>query len=237
MSVEARDNSKEDSGIESILTEQDQAIAQLRDAVVRLDPKATELAAQQALRLGVRPLDAIEKGLIPGIKEVGAKFECGEFFLSELVMGAEAFKTGTAVLEPELKRTGGSMKPTGVVVIGTVSGDIHSIGKDIMTTLLTAAGFRVNDLGVDVPVERFVETVRTSIPDVVGMSALMSTTIPIQRDVVGALQAIGVRDKVKVVIGGAATSDAWRKEIGADAWGASANEGVRKVLHLVGSES
>ena len=218
------------------MTDQQDAIAQLRDAVLKLDPKATELAAKQTLRLGINPLDAIENGLIPGIREVGAKFECGEFFLSELVMGAEAFKAGTAILEPELSRTGSSMKPRGVLVLGTVSGDIHSIGKDIMATLLTAAGFKVHDLGVDVPVERFLETVRTSMPNVVGMSALMSTTIPVQRDVISALQACGLRDRVKVVIGGAATSEAWRIEIGADAWGASANEGVRKVGQLISSE-
>jgi corrinoid protein of di/trimethylamine methyltransferase len=217
------------------LTEERNAVTELREAVLRLEPKATELAARRALQLGVRPLDAIENGLIAGIKEVGAKFECGEFFLSELVMGAEAFKAGAAVLEPELRRTGGNIKPAGVIIMGTVSGDIHSIGKDIVTTLLTAAGFKVDDLGVDVPVARFVEAVRTSMPDVVGMSALMSTTIPTQREVIRALQTAGLRDKVKIVIGGAATSDVWRKEIGADAWGASANEGVRKVMQLVGA--
>ena len=212
------------------------AVERLKDAVLKLDPSLVGSEAKEALRLGVDPLDAIEKGLVPGIREVGRRFEAGEFFLIELVMGAEAFKAGVAVLEPQLSGNSKRKKPSGKVVLGSVAGDIHSIGKDILSTLLTANGFEVHDLGVDVPVEKFVEATRTLNPDIIGMSALMTTTAPKQYEVIRSLQTNGLRDKVKIMIGGAATSEAWRAEIGADLWEPTANGAVRKALQIMRAE-
>jgi len=208
----------------------------LSEAVLNRDPKSAELAARGAVREGIDPLEAIEKGLIPGITRVGDNYQSGQFFLPDLVMGGEAFKAGIKILEPELLKLRIKRKSAGTVVLGTVAGDIHSIGKDIVAILLTANGFDVQDLGVDVPVKRFIESVRALKPDILGMSALLSTTIPVQRDVIKALEAEGLRDKVKVIIGGAATSELWSSEIGADAWAPTAVAAVKKAKELMRSE-
>jgi len=222
------------TGHESL--EKEKIVERLSEAVLNLDPRSTEEVAKEAVRMRTDPLEAIEKGLARGIRQVGEKYGAGEFFLSDLIMGGEAFKAGLKVLEPELLRRKIERKSTGTFVLGTVAGDIHSIGKDIVATLLTAAGFEVSDLGVDVPVEKFIESVRALKPDILGMSALMSTTIPTQREVVEALEAAGLRDRVKVMIGGAATSERWGKEIGADAWAATAHEGVEKAKQFLVGE-
>jgi corrinoid protein of di/trimethylamine methyltransferase len=216
--------------------EKKKIIGRLSEAVLDRDPKSTELAAKEAVREGIDPLEAIEKGLISGITGVGDKYETGEFFLPDLVMGGEAFKAGIKILEPELLKLRIKRKSAGTIVLGTVAGDIHSLGKDIVATLLTAAGFEVHDLGVDVPVEKFIESVRALRPDILGISALMSTTIPMQRDIIKALEAEGLRDKVKVIIGGAATSELWRSEIEADDWAATAVEAVKKAKDLMRGE-
>lgn len=174
--------------------------------------------------------------MVEGITAVGDKYQTGEFFLPDLAMGAEAFKAGIKILEPELFKLRKERESVGVIVLGTVAGDIHSLGKDIVATLLTAGGFEVHDVGVDVPIEEFTESVRTFKSGILGMSALMSTTIGRQRDVTKALKVEGLRGKVKVLIGGAATSDLWRKEIEADGWAATAVEGVKKAKQLLGVE-
>jgi len=215
------------------LLEKEKILQRLGDAVLNLEPRLTAEIAKEAVEAGIDPLEAIEKGLAQGIGQVGDRYKDGEYFLPDLIMGGEAFKAGLKVFEPELLRRRTERKPIGVFVIGTVAGDIHSIGKDIVATLLTAIGFKIHDLGVDVPVEKFVESVKGLKPDILGMSALLSTTIPVQRQVIEALQAAGLRDRVKVLIGGAATSERWGKEIGADAWAATADEGVRKAEEFV----
>jgi 5-methyltetrahydrofolate--homocysteine methyltransferase len=208
----------------------------LSKAVSDRDPALTESIAKEAVQKQIDPLEAIQRGLVQGIITVGYKYRTGEFYLADLIMGAEAFKAGMNVLQPELSRLRKESKVVGIVLLGTVAGDIHSLGKDIVATLLTAGGFQVYDIGVDVPIEKFIENVKTLKPDILGMSALMTTSIGQQRDVLKALQTEGLRGKVKVLIGGAATSDPWRIEIGADGWAATAVESVGKAKELARAE-
>ena len=180
------------------------------------------------------PVEAIEEGLGRGVSIVGGRFETGEAFLVELVMAGEAMKAGTEVLMEEIRKRGLSVKKLGSVVIGTVSGDLHDIGKNIVVSMLEAAGFEVIDLGVDVSADAFVDRVRETEPDVLGMSALLSTTAPEQEKVIEALRKAGLRDKVKVIIGGAAASESWGNRINADAYATDAVEAVTKIKSLLG---
>lgn len=210
-------------------------VEKMHEAVVNGNPEWAKEAAMEALNQKMDPLRAIDDGLVRGIREVGERFGKGELFLTELVMAAEAFKAGVHVLEPELSRKNLQMKTIGTFVLGTVAGDIHSIGKDIVGVLLSAAGFMVHDLGVDVPVEKFVQSAREHDAHIIGASALMSTTAPQQKKIVEALRDAGLRDEVKFLIGGAAVSEPWAKEVSADAWALSAYEGVESAKKLMSS--
>jgi len=194
--------------------------------------RAVELA-QEALHLEVPPLEAIDKGYIVGIQKVGELFEKGDFFLPELVMGAEAMQAGLAVLEPELKRRQEERERLGTAVAGTVANDIHEIGKLLVCTMLVANGFDLLDLGADVATETFIEKVRELKPDLLLLSALMTTTMPEQRSVIEALKGAGLREGVKVMVGGAAVTPAWANEIGADGYAENAIEAVEVVKGLV----
>lgn len=197
--------------------------------------QAAELA-RQALAEGLDPLLAIEEGYARGIREVGERFARGEYFLPHLAMGAEAMKAGMAVLEPELARRQAERSTLGRVVIGTVAGDIHEIGKTLVGTMLAASGFTVTDLGVNVPTERFVEAVREQQAHILGLSALLTTTMLAQREVIAALEAAGLRASVKVMVGGAPVTQAWAEEIGADGFAEDAVGAVRKARELLGLE-
>lgn len=190
-------------------------------------------SVEESLKQNIPPLKAIEEGLVKGLREVGTRFGEGELYLTDLIMGAEAFKAALAIFEPELAKENAKMKTVGTVALGTVAGDIHSIGKDIMAVLLSANGFNVNDLGVDVPAKNFIEAAKEYEVDIVGASALMSTTIPEQQRIVEDLKENGLRGKVKFMIGGAGVSERWAKEIGADAWALTSYEGVEKAKRLV----
>ena len=207
---------------------------QLREVVILGEPdQARELAAQ-ALEADIAPLVAIEEALNPGMEVVGDRYESGEYFIPDLVMAAEAMKAAMEVLEPALVARQEQRQVLGTVVIGTVEGDIHEIGKSLVATMLSAAGFQVYDLGVDVPVDEFVKQVRETRANVVGMSALLTTTMLNQEVVIQALEEAGLRDQVKVVIGGAPTSPEWAQTIGADAYAENANEAVGVVKGLLG---
>ncbi|MEM1550264.1 MAG: cobalamin-dependent protein, partial [Candidatus Methanomethylicia archaeon] len=158
----------------------------------------------------------------------------GEIFLTELAIAAEAMKEALKIFEPAILKSGRERKVLGRIVIGTVEGDIHDIGKNIVSTLLMASGFEVIDLGVDVPVEVFVEKVKELKPDILALSALMTTTMIKMVDVIKALEREGLRDKVKVMIGGAPTSKDWAREIGADGHGVDAIEAVEVAKKLIG---
>ncbi|MBK7349566.1 MAG: corrinoid protein [Gemmatimonadetes bacterium] len=215
----------------------EELFAAMRQSVIDGDPDEVRVLAQRALALGIDPLEAINRGFVPGVTHVGEQFGLGEMFLPDLVLGGEAMKAAVAVLEPELARRGAQRESLGTVVLGTVRGDIHEIGKTLVQTMLSASGFQVHDLGVDVPVERFVGAVRELKPHVVGMSALLTTTMPGQRLVIEALEREGLRQQVKVIVGGAPVSQGWATEIGADGYGEDAMRAVTLVKALLGREA
>jgi corrinoid protein of di/trimethylamine methyltransferase len=206
----------------------------LANAILKYDPDAAVEAAKEALDSGVDPVKAIEDGLAKGLRIVGERFGSGEAFLAELVVAAEAMKQALKVLEPAISKSSKEKKTLGKVLIGTVEGDIHDIGKNIVSTLLMVTGFEVIDLGVDVPTQKFVEKVKEVKPHILALSALMTTTMTKMEDVIEALKKEGLRDKVKIIVGGAPTSKKWAEEIGADGHGADAMEAVQVVKKLIG---
>jgi corrinoid protein of di/trimethylamine methyltransferase len=207
---------------------------QLAQAVIEGDQELTVSLTKQALDQGVNPLEIIKQGLTPGIDVVGEKFSCGEYFLPHLVMAGNTFKAALALLEPALKAGGIVRQVSGTVVLGTVAGDIHEIGKSLVGTTLLANGFVVHDLGVDVPTSKFIAAVSETGANLVGLSALLTTTMSIQRKVVQALTEAGLRDQVKVMVGGAPVSMQWAQEIGADGYAEDAVGAVALARRLVG---
>jgi corrinoid protein of di/trimethylamine methyltransferase len=195
--------------------------------------KAAELA-KQAVSQGIDPLDAINKGFVAGVNYVGDQFSCGNMFLPELVMAGEAMKAAVAVLEPELTKRGTERKMLGKVVLCTVEGDIHEIGKTLVGTMLSATGFQVYDMGVDVPVMKVVEKAREVNADIVAMSALLTTTMVHQKDVIEALEDVGLRGRVKVMVGGAPVTQDWVNQIGADGYSEDAIGAARVAKQLLG---
>lgn len=208
---------------------------QLSIAVIDGDEELAVSLTEQALEQGLNPLEIIARGLSPGMDEVGDRFSCGEFFLPHLVMAGNTMKAALAQLEPALKAGGMARETQGTVVLGTVAGDIHEIGKSLVATMLTANGFVVHDLGVDVPPARFVETVRQTGAGLLGLSALLTTTMVVQRKVIEELAEAGLRDQVKVMVGGAPVSSQWAEEIGADGYAEDAAGAVKLARWLVGA--
>lgn len=197
-----------------------------------LPDRARELA-NEALRAQIDPLAAIDQGFKPGMDIVGEGFAAGELFIPDLMMSGEAMKAAIATLEPELMKRRQQRQVLGRVVIGTVQGDIHEIGKTLVATMLSANGFEVHDLGVDVSPQRFVEAVRKVDADVVGLSALLTTTLLNQEAVIINLKEAGLRERVKVVVGGVPASPEWAEEIEADAYAENATVAVKVVRQLV----
>ena len=208
---------------------------EMAQAVIDGLPDRARGLAEEALEAGVDPLEAIDRGFTPGMDVVGAGFANGELFIPDLMMSGEAMKAAIAALEPELMERKQKRQVMGKVVIGTVQGDIHEIGKTLVATMLAANGFEVHDLGVDVPAERFLDKVREVGADVLGLSALLTTTIFYQETVIQQLQEAGLRDQVKVIIGGVPADPEWAEEIGADGYAENATEAVAVVKQLVGS--
>ncbi|MEM1533277.1 MAG: corrinoid protein [Desulfurococcaceae archaeon] len=211
-------------------------IEKLKEAVIAGDRDEAIKISREIVDKGLDPLEALERGLVAGVLEVGEKWVREEVFLADLVMSAEAMKAASEVLKPEIIKRGKVVKKLGKVVIGTVAGDIHDIGKNIVATMLEASGFEVVDLGVDVPTETFIEKVRELKPDVLGLSALLTTTMLEQKNVIEALKREGLRNKVKVIVGGAPVTEEWAKSIGADGYAEDAIRAVRLVKKLLGLE-
>ncbi len=215
----------------------DELFAALRQSVIDGDAVQSATLAQQALDDGVPPLDAIEIGLVPGLSHVGEQFGQGELFLPDMMLAARAMQKALDILEPELQAQSAQRTVVGRVVIGTVKGDIHEIGKNLVGMMLSTSGFEVHDLGVDVAPDRFVEAAREHDADIVGVSALLTTTMAGQRTVVEALVAAGLRDRVRVIVGGAPASESWAQEIGADGYSEDAIGAVALARRLLGNEA
>jgi len=205
----------------------------MRQSIVNGAPETAAELAQQALANGIAPLDAINNGYVRGMHDVGEQFACGEMFLPDMMASAEAMRAAMAVLEPELTRLGTERPMAGVVVLGTTKGDIHEIGKTLVGTLLTAHGFRVHDLGVDVPGERFADKAREVGADIVGVSALLTTTMRNQKSVIESLEKAGLRKRVRVMVGGAPVTRGWATEIGADGYAKDAMSAVALARELM----
>ncbi len=211
------------------------AFQAMRQAVVDGDALAAEAAARAAIEAGIPPLAAIDEGFMPGMQEVGAGFAAGDLFLPDMMLAARAMQRALNVLEPELKKAAVERRVAGRVVIGTVAGDIHEIGKNLVGMLLSTSGFEVHDLGVNVAPERFVEAAREHDADIVGLSALLTTTMTGQRTVIEALEAAGLRPRVKVMVGGAPVTGQWATDIGADGYSEDAMGAVELAKRLVGA--
>jgi len=207
----------------------------LKEAIVNLDFGAIVEAARGAMEAGVDPRVAITEGMVPGMAVVGEKFESGEYFLSELVVAGEVMKDGMKIIDPYIK--GDISTAVERAVICTVEGDYHDIGKNIVITLLGVQGFKVFDLGMDVAAERVVGAVKEHKPAIVGLSALLTTTMLRMGEVVEALKAAGLRDKVRVIVGGTPVTPDFADSIGADHCAVNAMEGVHKCVEwVVGKE-
>jgi corrinoid protein of di/trimethylamine methyltransferase len=213
---------------------QERLYQEMAQSVIAGLPDRARTLAAEALAAGIEPLDAIEEGFKPGMDTVGEAFACGEAFIPDLMMSGEALKAAIAALEPELMARRQQRQVSGKVVIGTVQGDIHEIGKTLVATMLAANGFEVHDLGVDVSPAAFLDAVRRVEPDVVGLSALLTTTLLNQEAVITTLKEAGLRDRVKVIVGGVPASPEWAGEIGADAYAENATDAVRVVKELTG---
>lgn len=207
-------------------------LEKLKQCVASFDEEGVVKVCKEALAAGIAPSRLIVDGMAKGMDVVGAKYEAGEYFLSELIMAGETMTAGMKIVEPMLKN--GAYERIGTVIIGTVSGDVHDIGKNIVAMLLTATGFDVNDLGVDVPANRFLEELRTHRPDIMAMSALLTLAMPEMENVMRKVEEAGLRHNVKlIVVGGTPITEDFAKKIGADAYGPTAVAGVKMCRELM----
>jgi len=207
--------------------------SKLKEGLLSFNPETFFARVNNALKEGMSP-NAVFESLAEALKEIGKKFENGELFLVHLITAGDmAGRAISEILEPLLKAKRKQRKTLGRVVVGTVAGDIHDIGKNIVATMLFSEGFEIVDLGRDVSVEDFVRKVDETHADIVAMSALLSTSLDSQREVINALKTCGIRDKVKVMVGGAPATAEWARQIGADGYGADAMEAVRIAKKLL----
>jgi len=209
----------------------------MRQSIIHGAPDTASNLAQQAVASGLAPLDAIHNGYVPGMHEVGEQFARGQMYLPDMMASAEAMRAAMAVLDPELKKLGEERPMAGVVVLGTTKGDIHEIGKILVGTLLTAHGFRVHDLGVDVSGEEFAAQARELNADIVGVSALLTTTMRNQKTVVEAIEKAGLRSQIKIMVGGAPVTRRWAEEIGADGYAKDAMSAVTLARELIAQKT
>jgi 5-methyltetrahydrofolate--homocysteine methyltransferase len=205
----------------------------LRDNLVDLNFEGVRKAAEDAMNTGIPPVKAIN-GLTEGLKIVGEKFEKKEYFLSELIVATEVMKEGMSVIQPHMK--GKAAKARGKVVLATVQGDSHDIGKSLVGTFLRVSGFDVVDLGVDVPTEKIVDTVKVEKPQILGLSALLTVTMPAMGEVIKQLRTTGLRDHVKVIVGGSPVTKEFADKIGADYRAADAVDGINKCIAWMNSK-
>lgn len=206
-------------------------LQQIADAVISGKAPEVERLVTEGLKQGVKPVDIINCGLIAGMQVIAERFKKNEIYVPEVLIAARAMNTGLGIVKPLISST--DLQPIGRIIIGTVKGDLHDIGKKLVAMMLEGAGFEVIDLGIDVSPEKFVSAVQEHKPDLVGMSALLTTTMPAMAQTVTMLQESGLRDQVKVIIGGAPITDAYAAEIGADGYAADAGSAVDVAKSLV----
>lgn len=206
-------------------------LKQLYDAIVNGDQKQAAAHVQAALDAGLDPIVILNEGMIVAMKHVGKLFEDGEYFVPEMLIAARAMQSGLALLKPRLVQS--NYQPIGKMVLGTVKGDLHDIGKNLVAMMLEGAAFEIIDLGVDVSPERFVNAVKEHQPQLLGLSALLTTTMPSMKTTIDALKTAGLRDSVKVMIGGAPVTEAYAKQIGADAYAPDASRAATLAKLLI----
>jgi 5-methyltetrahydrofolate--homocysteine methyltransferase len=204
----------------------------LTEAVLKGDARMSRWLTEEALKAGVEPLTLLNERLVPAMNEAGRRFECSEFFVPELLLAARAMKASLELIRPILAQRG--TEPIGRAVVGTVKGDLHDVGKNLVASLLEGGGFEVFDLGVNVPPEKFIATVREKNAQIVGLSALLTTTMPSMKLTIDAFEAAGLRDKVMIIIGGAPVTQRFADEIGADGYGENAPMAVALARKCVG---
>lgn len=206
-------------------------LKKLYEAVLNGDSKGSVAITKQAIAEKIDPLELVTTYMIPAMDEVGRRFECSEYFVPELLLSARAMKSALELIRPLLAASG--VQPVGRVVIGTVKGDLHDIGKNLVSSMLEGSGFEVKDLGTDVSPEKFVEAVRESKAQVVCLSSLLTVTMPSMRTTITALENAGLRKQVKVLVGGAPVTSQYAEQIGADAYGENANSAVTLARKMV----
>ena len=207
------------------------AIQQITDCILSFDRDSINEKVQEALDAGIEPEEILNDGMIAAMAEVGRLFEEGEFFVPEMLVAAKTMQNGLAFLKPHLVETG--VKSAGKVVLGTVKGDLHDIGKNLVGLMLKGAGFEVIDLGIDVPPEEFVAAVQAGDVKIIGLSALLTTTMLNMKSTIDALKDAGLRDNVRVMVGGAPITDAYAKEVGADGYAPDASRAVKLAKSLI----
>lgn len=211
-----------------------QEFKELYEAVIKGDATTAKSETEKALANKTNPQDLLTKTLIPAMDEVGRRFEANEFYIPELLIAGRAMKGAMKLLKPLLIKSG--VKPAGHVIIGTIKGDLHDIGKNLVASMLEGGGFEVTDLGVDVAPEAFLSAVKEHKPDVLAMSALLTTTMQGMETTIKALEEAGIRSDVKVMIGGAPITEAYSNEIGSDGYSNNANAAVTLARTLVGAK-
>jgi 5-methyltetrahydrofolate--homocysteine methyltransferase len=209
----------------------DPIIQSMQESVINGQKAEVESLVHKALEAKLPPEEILNSGLIAAMKEVGARFEAGDFYVPEMLIAARAMQAGLAILKPYLLE--GGIQSSGKVVIGTVKGDLHDIGKNLVSMMLEGAGFEVVDLGTDATPEKFVNAIKASNAGLVGMSALLTTTMSNMKSIIAALKEAGVRDQVKVMIGGAPVTEAFAKEIDADGYAPDASRAVTLAKNLL----
>jgi len=210
---------------------------ELREAIVATSKDRAVRAAEALVAEGIDPVEGIEKGLVRGAVQVGEMFDNGECFLPQLILAGDALLAATKVLEADILKRGAECKRCGVVVIGTVKGDIHKIGKDIVAMLMRVRRFEVHDLGEDVSMSTFVDKAAEHGADIIAMSSLLTTTMPSQREVIDLLEETGVRDRYRVLVGGSPVTQEWADNIGADGYADTATSAVERALELVSASA
>lgn len=206
---------------------------ELKNAVIELDEAKAEIYAKELVNKEIDLIEGIEKGLSEGMKIIGNQFDSGKCYLPELIRATDAFNKAMQIIEPEIKKQGKSQTKHGVIILGTVKGDLHNIGKDILGMLMKVRGFEVHNLGVDVPMSKFFNKAEECQANIIAMSSLLTTTMPSQKEMIDFLIEKKVRDKYITLVGGAPVTESWASKIGADGYAETAEQAVKLAIELV----